>query len=287
MLMWGCNEIHNRCWARRSRLFSPAASGGYTFLLAPATQEGGNDHAVVSPIGASLCCVDRPVDGKRVRGRSPPAEQRSVHQQHQSASDRGRARYVRIRYDDRLRFPGGPFLQRRRLGHRLCHFDDGGKTFTSGFLPDTTFHSTPANLTYERVSDPSVAFDAKANVWMISYLGIPAALVPVDVLASRSIDGGLTWGNPVVITADRQFNDKNWSVCDNTASSPHYGNCYTEFDDASLSDLEQMSTSSDGGVTWGAPLATAQHLHGIGGQPLVQPNGTVIVPVGGFASRGG
>src|SRR5205823_6110298 len=47
--------------------------------------------------------------------------------------------------------------------------NDGGKTFTSGFLPDTTFHSTPANLTYERVSDPSVAFDAKANVWMISY----------------------------------------------------------------------------------------------------------------------
>src|SRR5207248_2681919 len=144
MLMWGGNEIHNRCWARRSRLFSPAASGGYTFLLAPATQEGGNDHAVVSPIGASLCCAARPVD-------------------------------------------------------------------------------------------------AKANVWMISYLGIPAALVPVDVLASRSIDGGLTWGNPVVITADRQFNDKNWSVCDNTVSSPHYGNCYTEFDDASLSDLEQMS----------------------------------------------
>ena len=121
--MWGCNEIHNRCWARRSRLFSPAASGGYTCLLAPATQEGGNDHAVVSPIGASLCCAARPVDAKRVRGRSPPAEQRSVHQQHQSASDRGRARYVRIRYDDRLRFPGGPFLQRRRLGHRLCHFE--------------------------------------------------------------------------------------------------------------------------------------------------------------------
>jgi len=165
--------------------------------------------------------------------------------------------------------------------------NDGGKTFTSGFLPGTTFQSTPANLKYQRVSDPSVAFDARDNVWMISYLGIPPALVPVDVLTSRSTDGGLTWGQPVVITADGQFNDKNWTVCDNTGSSPHYGNCYTEFDDASLSDLEQMSTSIDGGLTWGAALETAQHLHGIGGQPLVQPNGTVIVPVGGFASRGG
>jgi hypothetical protein len=165
--------------------------------------------------------------------------------------------------------------------------NNGGKTFTSGFLPDTTVQSVPANLKYQRVSDPSVAFDAKHNVWMISYLGIPAALVPVDVLASLSSDGGLTWGAPVVITADGQFNDKNWTVCDNTASSPHYGNCYTEFDDASLSDLEQMSTSSDGGLTWGAALETGQHLHGIGGQPLVQPDGTVIVPVGGFATRGG
>ena len=75
--------------------------------------------------------------------------------------------------------------------------NDGGKTFTSGFLPDTTFHSTPANLTYERVSDPSVAFDAKANVWMISYLGIPAALVPVDVLASRSMFPPLSLRCPI------------------------------------------------------------------------------------------
>ena len=24
--------------------------------------------------------------------------------------------------------------------------------------------------------------------------------------------------------------DKNWTVCDNHAASPFYGNCYTEFD---------------------------------------------------------
>src|SRR5439155_192835 len=45
--------------------------------------------------------------------------------------------------------------------------------------------------------------------------------------------------------------------------------------------LMQMNTSSDGGLTWGPPLSTASLAHGIGGQPLVQPNGTVVVP---FAS---
>ena len=159
---------------------------------------------------------------------------------------------------------------------------NGGKGFTSGFLPGTTPFSTPTGI-YGRVSDPSVAFDAKHNVWIISWLGIVTAAGPVDVLISRSTDGGLSWGSPVVVNADGHFNDKNWSVCDDTATSPFYGNCYTEFDDNTLGDLIQMSTSTDGGLTWGAGQSTANNAHGIGGQPLVQPNGTVIVPINGFA----
>jgi hypothetical protein len=84
------------------------------------------------------------------------------------------------------------------------------------------------------------------------------------------------------VSADGEFNDKNWTVCDNTASSPFYGHCYTEFDDVSKHDLIQMSASSDGGQTWGAALPTANHAHGVSGQPLVQPGGTVIVPIVGF-----
>ncbi len=136
----------------------------------------------------------------------------------------------------------------------------------------------------ETVSDPSVAFDARHGVWIISWLGIVDPVNgPVDVLVSRSTDGGLTWSNPVVVNNDGNFNDKNWTVCDDTASSPFYGNCYTEFDNNSKSDLIQMSTSTDGGLTWGAAQTTANNTHGIGGQPLVQPNGTVIVPINGFA----
>jgi len=66
--------------------------------------------------------------------------------------------------------------------------------------------------------------------------------------------------------------DKNWTVCDNTASSPFYGHCYTELDNFGDGDKELMSTSTDGGATWGTPIETAGHDKGIGGQPLVQPN---------------
>ena len=107
----------------------------------------------------------------------------------------------------------------------------GGKSFTPGFLPGiTTFAGGP----YDRTSDPSVAFDAKHNVWLISSLGIIAPpsvghVVAVDVLVSRSTDGGLTWSNPVVVdnagSAAGHFLDKNWTVCDNTSTSPFFGNC--------------------------------------------------------------
>ncbi len=163
---------------------------------------------------------------------------------------------------------------------------NGGKSFTSGFLPGTTPFSTPTGI-YARTSDASVAFDARDGVWLISFLGLfPSGNTrEVDVLVSRSTDGGQTWSNPVVVNATGTFNDKNWTVCDNTASSPFFGNCYTESDDVKKNDLIQMSTSLDGGQTWGAAQPTANHDHGLGGQPLVQPSGTVIVPIVGFSGH--
>ncbi len=161
---------------------------------------------------------------------------------------------------------------------------NGGSSFKNGFLTGATIFTKPAGI-YNAVSDASVAFDAKHGVWLISFLGLfpNGKASEVDVLVSRSTDGGLTWSSPVVVNNDGHFNDKNWTACDNSSSSPFFGNCYTEFDDNSLGDLIQMSTSSDGGQTWGAALPTANNAHGIGGQPLVQPNGTVIVPINGFA----
>jgi hypothetical protein len=87
--------------------------------------------------------------------------------------------------------------------------------------------------------------------------------------------------------------DKNWTVCDNV-SSAFRGHCYTEFDNFGDGDRELMSTSTDGGVTWSVPIQTAGHDKGLGGQPVVQPDGTVIVPfeslngkISAFVSKNG
>lgn len=98
------------------------------------------------------------------------------------------------------------------------------------------------------------------------------------VVVSRSTDG-MTWQNPIAVESTAASSDKNWIVCDSWASSPQFGNCYVEWDDPLNLGEILMSTSSDGGLTWGIPLPTADAAKGIGGQPLVQPNGRVVVPI--------
>ncbi len=154
---------------------------------------------------------------------------------------------------------------------------DGGTTWTHGFLPGLT--TGEGTGPYDAVSDPAVAYDASHNVWMIASLPISATLHTPAVVVNRSTDGGLTWQNPVSVDTSALSSDKNWIVCDGWPASPHYGNCYIEWDDPSNRDVIFMNTSSDGGLTWGASTATSNLAGGLGGQPLVQPNGNVVVPI--------
>jgi hypothetical protein len=156
---------------------------------------------------------------------------------------------------------------------------DGGATWANGFLPGLTTGN--GGGPYSAASDPAVAYDAKHGVWMIATLPIANSGKTPAVVVSRSTDGGLTWNDPVNVTPDVASSDKNWIVCDSYSSSPNYGNCYVEWDNPSAVDRIFMSTSSDGGVTWGPATPTANDATGIGGQPLVQPNGTVVVPIQG------
>ncbi len=150
---------------------------------------------------------------------------------------------------------------------------DAGVTWSNGYLPGLTTYG--GGGTNSAASDAAVAYDAKHGVWLINTLPIASG---VNVAVSRSIDG-LHWGNPIYVTQAGNA-DKNWIACDNTATSPYYGNCYVGWDNSEI----QMTTSSDGGLTWGPAKATAAHDFGIGVNPVVQPNGTVIV---GFADFNG
>ncbi len=153
---------------------------------------------------------------------------------------------------------------------------DGGAHWTNGFLPGITVFQ--GNGTYQAASDASVAYDALHGVWLISTLPIGNSTA---VAVSRSTDG-INWSNPNFVTK-AGGPDKNWIVCDNTASSAFYGHCYSEWDSTNSGDFIQMSTSTDGGITWGAAVGTQGNDFGIGGLPLVKPNGRVIVPILGFS----
>jgi hypothetical protein len=177
-------------------------------------------------------------------------------------------------------FQAGRFNGEGASGIGFATSSDGGKTFVDGFLPGVTIFSDPPGG-YDRATDPTVAFDLKHHVWLISFIAIHVG-GSRDVLISRSGDG-VHWDPPVPVAQLNARLDKNWTVCDNSQGSPFYGNCYTVFDNLSSipSNVESVSTSTDGGLTWGAPVTTAPAARGTGAQPLVQPNGHVVVPFRG------
>jgi hypothetical protein len=153
---------------------------------------------------------------------------------------------------------------------------NGGRTWTTGGLPGTTVYQGGP---WPRISDPSIAYDPVRNVWLALGLGIDQSGTGHILLVNRSTDGGLTWSNPVTAAeSSGTFWDKTWITCDTWPQSPHYGNCYIEWDDNGQGNLMQMVTSTNGGLTWGPIRTPSGSPSGLGGQPVVQPNGNVVVP---------
>jgi hypothetical protein len=173
----------------------------------------------------------------------------------------------------------GRFFDGGASGTGFATSTNGGATWTSGALPGLTVHQTPAGP-YGRVSDPVIAYDAAHGVWLAQSLGLldgSSGPFAVGIAVNRSSDGGLTWSAPV-LSADAPGDgaDKNWIVCDNHATtSPFYGRCYQTWDNNFGTLLQNYST--DGGLTWSTPVANADNFPGIGGQPVVQPDGDVII----------
>lgn len=170
---------------------------------------------------------------------------------------------------------------------------DGGLRWHYGFLPKITRYQKVAGK-YDRGSDPAVAYDAKHAVWLAATLPIyasggnrPAMLI------SRSTDG-LKWQTPVEVPPNLGDSDKTWVACDDWTASPHYGNCYAEWD-STQNGMINLSVSSDGGMTWGPARNSGDSVVGQGGLPQIQPNGHVIVPfwdytvpaIGAFQSTDG
>ena len=159
-----------------------------------------------------------------------------------------------------------------------------GVTWTRGFLPGTTPYSSPAG-TWPRVSDPSVAYDAQHGVWLVASLAV--ADDTSAILISRSTDG-VRWSAPIAATVAPTLGplllDKEWIVCDNGAQSRFRGRCYVSYSDF-RTDAISTQTSTDGGLTWGAPIGApdAAGRPGLlgnfapGVQPVVRPDGMLVI----------
>jgi len=156
--------------------------------------------------------------------------------------------------------------------------NDVGLTWTHGFLPSTTVHATPPGP-WKRATDPVVAYDAKHDTWLALGLGIRSCpFSGGDIFVSRSTDGAQTFGEPVTVQQEQQSElfDRPWIACDNTPTSPFYGNCYVLWDDEGHHLRLHTSTSPNGGLTW-SQAEVRRDTRVLGGQSVVQPNGTVVI----------
>ena len=151
---------------------------------------------------------------------------------------------------------------------------DAGATWTSQFLSGLT---SVQGGTASATGNAAITYDAKHGVWIIETLLANFNPVVTTLVVVRSFDG-INWGNPITVNTLANP-DKPWIACDNTPNSPFYGQCYIQWDTLNLGTL-YFSTSTDGGLTWGPPLQPAGSLVGGNGQVHIQPNGTVVVPMG-------
>src|SRR5581483_3248682 len=93
-------------------------------------------------------------------------------------------------------YPAGRFTDGGSSNIGWASSTDGGATWTGGFLPSPTVNASP-KAPYDRISDPSVAYDAKHGQWMIASLPVSgSSLVGVNVVVSRSTDA-VHWSAPV------------------------------------------------------------------------------------------
>ena len=151
-----------------------------------------------------------------------------------------------------------------------------GATWRSGLLPGLTTASRPPGRN-ARASDPVVAYDAAHATWLISTLALEGPTTRLEI--NRSANGA-TWSGAVTALEERADEgiafDKNWLACDNTPTSSFYGRCYLVYTHSADRDMLAVSWSSDGGLTWSAPVDVGARP-GVGVFPAIRPTGEVVV----------
>ena len=155
---------------------------------------------------------------------------------------------------------------------------DGGQTWRHGYIPGTT--------SYYWVQ--VVSFDSKHNTWLIIMVAQDMNskdsnyLNPTEMQVSRSFDG-IHWSTPTPVYGPISYPgwvNRPWVGCDNHVFSPHFGNCYIAWDDINFVTgvgTNDVSVSSDGGLTWSAPTVSPDQCAGSIGGVAIQANGNLFL----------
>ena len=160
---------------------------------------------------------------------------------------------------------------------------DAGRSWRAGLLPSLTAASTPAGR-FDVATDPVVAYDAAHGTWLIASLAVAGG--HGTLLVNRSPDA-LSWSAPVVLESAAEEPDKEWLVCDNGPASRFRGRCYLAYMNFASNEL-RIRASDDGGRTWreAVTAGVGPPTSGVvnGAQPVVRPDGTLIVVVSSFGA---
>jgi hypothetical protein len=168
---------------------------------------------------------------------------------------------------------------------------NGGKTWGAVNLPLPPPLSTNGQ---DFGSDPGVAWDTLGNVYY-SYIVVffnPtfSGVQGSEMAVARSHDLGQTWTATFfnLNSGNGKFNDKPMITVDTNRASPHLNTVYVAWDNASPrngkssdNDVVLVSSSTDHGLTFSAPVAASPSQGGpgavIGADPFVAPDGTLFV----------
>lgn len=140
--------------------------------------------------------------------------------------------------------PAGPGLVVDRVN--ISGFSvskDGGKSWTSGFMP-------PSAGASETLGDPSVGVDRHGVFYFANLAGDAKGKVTIQV--NKSTDGGSTWSDGVIVQQDSGA-DKEWLAVGPDPASKNRDNLYVTWTSFQSTACElRMGRSFDGGITWDA-----------------------------------
>lgn len=156
---------------------------------------------------------------------------------------------------------------------------DGGQSWKNGFIP-------PSAGASETFGDPSVGVDRHGVFY---FANLAADTVHGTIQVNRSVDGGQTWSDGVVVQED-DGSDKEWLAVGPDPAAKNRDNVYvtwTSFQNDGSCQL-RFGRSTDGGVTWAArtiyaPAADPDPTHPQNcltfSNPVVDPiTGSLYVP---------